>query len=126
MRTLTPQRWALDHPIRAMVRAGLRVHPNTDDPTLHLVTPTGAWMMMTQFGFDVDDMRQFMLNGLDAAWIADDLRQQWRREWTQTFDTLRQRLVADLYITQRRTAMCAIFLRSTGNLSGIVQALVLL
>ncbi len=96
LRTLTPQRWALDHPIRAMVRAGLRVHPNTDDPTLHLVTPTGAWMMMTQFGFDVDDMRQFMLNGLDAAWIADDLRQQWRREWTQTFDTLRQRLVADL------------------------------
>jgi adenosine deaminase len=92
LRTLTPQRWALDHPIRAMVAAGLRVHPNTDDPTLHLVTPTGAWMMMTQFGFGIDDMRAFMLNGLDAAWIADDLRQQWRHEWSGMFDALRQRL----------------------------------
>lgn len=94
LRTLAPERWALDHPIRAMVHAGLRVHPNTDDPTLHLVTPTGAWMMMTQFGFGVDDMRQFMLNGIDAAWIDEDLRRQWRQEWTVTFDTLRQRLMA--------------------------------
>jgi adenosine deaminase len=93
LRTLPSERWALDHPIRAMVRAGLRVHPNTDDPTLHLVTPTGAWLMMTQFGFGVDDMRQFMLNGIDAAWIDEDLRRQWRHEWTVTFDTLRKRLI---------------------------------
>ena len=92
LRTLEPARWALDHPIRAMVRAGLRVHPNTDDPTLHLVTPTRAWLMMTEFGFTIDDMRGFMLNGLDAAWIEDDLRQRWRVEWLQSFDALRNSL----------------------------------
>ncbi|WP_155835041.1 adenosine deaminase [Herbaspirillum sp. RV1423] len=92
LRTLDPQRWALDHPIRAMVRAGLRVHPNTDDPTLHLVTPTRAWLMMMEFGFGIDDMRGFMLNGLDGAWIEDDLRQRWRLEWSADFDTLRSKL----------------------------------
>jgi adenosine deaminase len=43
LRTLPPERWALDHPIRRMPGLGLRIHPNTDDPTLHQVTPTGAW-----------------------------------------------------------------------------------
>jgi adenosine deaminase len=43
LRTLPPERWALDHPIRRMPGLGLRIHPNTDDPTLHHVTPTGAW-----------------------------------------------------------------------------------
>lgn len=94
LRTLAPERWALDHPIRAMVNAGLRVHPNTDDPTLHLVTPTRAWLMMTEFGFGVDHMRQFMLNGLDAAWIDDAQRRRWRTEWSASFDALRSRLVA--------------------------------
>ncbi|MCA1323707.1 adenosine deaminase family protein [Herbaspirillum sp. alder98] len=89
LRTLAPQRWALDHPIRQMVAAGLRVHPNTDDPTLHLVTPTAAWLMMMQFGLDVDALRDCMLNGLDAAWIEDDLRQRWRTEWSAQFDQLR-------------------------------------
>lgn len=95
LRTLTPERWAQDHPIRAMVNAGVRVHPNTDDPTLHLVTPTRAWLMMTEFGFDVDHMRQFMLNGLDAAWIDDQQRQQWRTEWSAAFDALRTRLMQE-------------------------------
>jgi adenosine deaminase len=93
LRTLTPERWALDHPIRQMVAAGLRVHPNTDDPTLHLVTPTGAWLMMLQFGLDVDALRDCMLNGLDAAWIGEDLRHRWRIEWSARFDALRSRLV---------------------------------
>ena len=61
LRTLAPERWALDHPIRRMPGLGLRVHPNTDDPALHHVTPTGAWtMMMRDFGFGLDDVRAFM------------------------------------------------------------------
>jgi adenosine deaminase len=75
LRTLAPDRWALDHPIRRMPGLGLRIHPNTDDPTLHKVTPTGAWwMMLRDFGFGLDDLRGFMLNGLDGAWIDDTTR----------------------------------------------------
>ena len=93
LRTLAPERWAFDHPIRAMARLGLKLHPNTDDPTLHHVTPTGAWLMMREFGFGLDDMRAFMLNGLDAAWIDDSLRRAWRVEFARRFDALRERVV---------------------------------
>lgn len=94
LRTLPPDRWAADHPIRHMKRHGLRIHPNTDDPTLHNVTPTKAWhMMIEHFGFGLDDLREFLVNGLDGAWLPDDLRAQWRRDWTAEFDALRLRLV---------------------------------
>lgn len=87
LRTLPPERWALDHPIRRMPALGLRVHPNTDDPTLHHVTPTGAWTMMARdFGFGLDDLRGFMLAGLDAAWIDDTTRRAWRTEFGRAFD----------------------------------------
>ena len=90
LRTLPPERWALDHPIRRMPAMGLRVHPNTDDPTLHHVTPTGAWLMMSRdFGFSLDELRGFMLNGLDAAWVDDGTRQRWRGEFCAAFDALR-------------------------------------
>ena len=90
LRTLSPERWALDHPIRRMPAMGLRVHPNTDDPTLHHVTLTGAWLMMSRdFGFSVDELRGFMLNGLDAAWVDDGTRQRWRGEFCAAFDALR-------------------------------------
>jgi adenine deaminase len=95
LRTLADERWALDHPIRKMPALGLRVHPNTDNPTLHKVTPTRAWLMMVQdFGFSLDDIRHFMHNGLDAAWIDEGQRTAWRMEWTREFDALRARLAA--------------------------------
>ena len=93
LRTLPPARWAIDHPIRRMPGLGLRIHPNTDDPTLHKVTPTEAWLMMARdFGFGLDDLRGFMHNGLDGAWIDDTQRRQWRTQWSEAFDTLRARL----------------------------------
>jgi adenosine deaminase len=93
LRTLAPERWALDHPIRRMRELGLRVHPNTDDPTLHHVTPTEAWgKMVRDFGFDLDALRLCMHNGLDSAWIDQTTRAQWRIEWTARFDQLRTAL----------------------------------
>lgn len=92
LRTLPPDRWAIDHPIRELKRLGIRIHPNTDDPTLHNVTPTRAWhMMLEHFGCDIDDLRGFLINGLDGAWIDSVTREQWRREWLADFDALRLR-----------------------------------
>jgi len=90
LRTLPRERWALDHPIRRMPGLGLRIHPNTDDPALHHVTPTQAWhMMMRDFGFGLDDLRGFMLNGIDAAWMDEGERRRLRAEWGARFDELR-------------------------------------
>ena len=82
LRTLPPVRWAAEHPIRFMPAAGLRVHPNTDDPTLHLVNGTQAWQKMhTDFGFDAQHIAQFMHNGIDGAWVDDHTRRRWHVEF---------------------------------------------
>jgi adenine deaminase len=97
LRTLPPARWAADHPIRRLKRLGIRIHPNTDDPTLHDVTPTKAWhMMIEHFGCDIGDLRGFLINGLEGAWISNDVRRQWRREWLAEFDALRLRLTSPI------------------------------
>ena len=90
LRTLPSERWALDHPIRRMPGLGLRIHPNTDDPTLHHVDPTGAWhMMVKDFGFGLDDLRGFLVNGVDAAWMDEGDKARLRSAWSAEFDTLR-------------------------------------
>ncbi|HEX2625923.1 MAG TPA: adenosine deaminase [Candidatus Limnocylindrales bacterium] len=87
LRTLPPERWALDHPIRRMRELALRLHPNTDDPTFHHVTPTEAWQMMAaDFDYSIDDLRACMLNGLDAAFIDDSTRRAWRPQFEAGFD----------------------------------------
>ena len=87
LRTLAKDRWALDHPIRKMRELGLALHPNTDDPTLHHVTPTQAWAMMHRdFDFSITDLRDCMLHGLTAAWIDDSTRRDWQAEFTSEFD----------------------------------------
>lgn len=93
LRTLPPERWAAEHPIRRMRELGLRVHPNTDDPTLHHVTPSRAWAMMVRdFGYSIADLRQCLHNGLDSAWIDASTREAWRSEWSAQFDALRAEL----------------------------------
>lgn len=89
LRTLSPERWALDHPIRQMLALGLKLHPNSDDPTLHNISPTQAWsLMVEQFGCSIADLRGLMHNGLDGAWIDASLREQWRADWDGRFDAL--------------------------------------
>jgi adenosine deaminase len=89
LRTLPPARWAADHPIRRMAALGLAIHPNTDDPTMHCVTPAGAWQLMfSHLGCDIADLRRFLLHGLRGAWIDEETRRLWSRQWTAQFDGL--------------------------------------
>lgn len=87
LRTLPRERWALDHPIRRMPALGIAIHPNTDDPTLHLVTPSQAWRKMHEdFGFGVQELRSFMRHGLAAAWVDESTRARWSGEFERGFD----------------------------------------
>jgi adenine deaminase len=87
MRTLEPARWAAEHPIRRMTALGLRLHPNTDDPTLHQVSPAGAWeLMWSHFGYDLPDLRAMMLNGIEGSWADPSLRSEWADAWPKLFD----------------------------------------
>jgi adenosine deaminase len=89
LRTLAPERWAVDHPIRRMAALGLAIHPNTDDPTMHCVTPPGAWQLMyTHLGSRIADLRQYLLHGLRGAWLDESTRRAWTAQWTAEFDSL--------------------------------------
>jgi len=92
LRTLPRDRWASGHPIRQMPGLGLAIHPNTDDPTLHLVTPTEAWRkMQADFGFGAPALRGFMLNGIAGAWVEEGLKARWRPRFCAEFDALVER-----------------------------------
>jgi adenine deaminase len=89
LRTLGPERWALDHPIRKMHQLGLHIHPNTDDPTLHQVTPTKAWQMMHEhFHLDATALKTCMMNGLRGAWIDDSTRRKWQQQFELQWNRL--------------------------------------
>ncbi len=97
MRTLQRNEWSDKHPIRKMGRLGLKIHPNTDDPTFHNVTPALVWKMMYQeFGYSLSDLRKFTLNGLDGAWIDEDVRVEWKKQFATDFDDALQRYGLDL------------------------------
>ncbi len=89
LRTLEPERWAIDHPIRRMIAQGLRVHPNTDDPTLHHISPAGSWeLMYSHFDCTAADLKAMLLNGIDGSWVPDDRKRAWRTQWAAEFDLL--------------------------------------
>lgn len=82
LRTLPPERWAAEHPIRFMVAAGLRLHPNTDDPTLHLVNPTQAWQKMhVDFGCGAAQIAQSMHDGIAGSWVGADAQRRWHAQF---------------------------------------------
>ncbi|MBY0335405.1 MAG: adenosine deaminase [Acetobacteraceae bacterium] len=88
-RTLPPERWALDHPIRRMPAAGIAIHPNTDDPPLHRVTPAGCWRMMARdFGFGLPELRRCMRNGIRGSFLDDGAKRRLEADFTAEFDAL--------------------------------------
>ena len=46
-------------------------------------------MMARDFGYRLDDLRECMINGLDAAWIDEATRRAWRSDWSAAFDAER-------------------------------------
>ena len=92
LRTLSPDSWAQEHPIRRMARAGLKIHPNTDDPAFHLVDPIKCQRMMVEaFGYSIDDLKSFMLNGLGGSWLDSTTKMNLSKEWSAEFEEQRQK-----------------------------------
>jgi len=90
------QDWSQNHPIRTMAKAGLNITPCTDDWHIHNTTSANCYRVMVEdFGFDLDSIRQMMLNSIDASWIAEEQKQQWQTDWANEFDRLRARLISE-------------------------------
>ena len=88
-RELRGKDFAVHHPIRHMAEAGLGIVPNSDDPPLHHTDPANAYAEMVEtFKLPFERLREFVLNGIDGAWVDDSARSAMRAEWMARFDEL--------------------------------------
>ena len=87
LRELPPELWASNHPILRMAELGLKIHPNSDDPTLHHITQAGAFEVMhTHFGFSFTQLRQMTLDGIEGSWADSSQKLDWRAQFSAEFD----------------------------------------
>ncbi|WP_221227009.1 adenosine deaminase family protein [Novosphingobium sediminicola] len=103
LRTMTPDDWARHHPIRAMIAMGMSIHPNSDDPQLHRVSPAGAWeLMYSHMGASRDDLRAMMMAGIRASWADEAQKAAWSADWPEEFDDLAAQAAWDEDAASRR------------------------
>ena len=80
---------APDHAIRVMADAGLKMTINSDDPPMMGTDLAHEYKLVHHtMGFTLDDLKSFALNGIDAAWIDDTTKREWREQWGAEIDDL--------------------------------------
>ena len=80
---------AADHAIRVMADAGLKMMINSDDPPMLSTDLANEYRILHNvMGFSLENIKQFALNGIDATWLDDATKRQWRREWAAEIDEL--------------------------------------
>lgn len=71
------------HPIRLMFDRGLKLTINTDDPTLHFITPAEAYRLMLEWlSFSPQDVGAMAMNSLDSAWMDEQTKRTWAHRWS--------------------------------------------
>lgn len=93
--------WQMNHPIRQMAKAGMTIIPATDDWHMHDTNGQKCYQVMIEdFGFGLDGIRQCIENGINAAWQPDLVKAVWRKEWLTEFDSLRAQLIEEPSFTE--------------------------
>lgn len=86
--------WAQKHPIIEMAKAGLNIIPCSDDWHIHDTTTANCYRVMVEdFCFDLESLKQMMFNSIEASWIPKETKQKWLRDWSSDFDLLRKNLI---------------------------------
>jgi adenosine deaminase len=73
---------APDHPIRAMIGAGLNVVLNTDDPGLFRTDLDNEYLIVSQkMGVAPAKLAEIALNGIRASWLDEGTKARMTQEW---------------------------------------------
>ncbi|EHJ5407398.1 adenosine deaminase [Salmonella enterica subsp. enterica serovar Wedding] len=97
------EQWRINHPIRRMAQVGMNIIPATDDWHIHNTNGAECYrVMIEEFGFDLDSIRQFMLNGIAACWQPEHIKTAWYHQWVLEFDKLRSQLLEEPQIPSQR------------------------
>jgi len=82
------------HPIKDMVDAGLRVTLNSDDPTMFRTDIGSEYVdLCLALGYDIEQVRRFVLDGVEASWLDDSDKASLRRSFAGELDYLQAQLV---------------------------------
>jgi adenosine deaminase len=78
-----------EYPIKSMMDRGLRVMLNSDDPPMIGFNPAQIYILAReQMGFEPADFKGLVLNGIDGAWLDENTKRKWRKEWSQEIDQM--------------------------------------
>ncbi|MGB2079083.1 MAG: adenosine deaminase family protein, partial [Vibrio sp.] len=81
--------WCEYHPIRDMAQAGLMIIPCTDDWHMHATDGVICYRtMVEELGFDVQSLKYFILNSLEASWMPSYKKSAYLAAWQEEFDQL--------------------------------------
>jgi adenosine deaminase len=69
------------HPIRALKDRGVYVTVNTDDPPMFSTDLTKEYLLLARQGFSWNELWQLNLNALEASFLAEEAKADYRREW---------------------------------------------
>lgn len=80
---------APDHPIRAMLDAGLKLVVDTDDPPMLQTDLAKEYRLLAEtMSLDRKTLGSLALNSLDASWLDDSTKRDWRAQWSAEIDRL--------------------------------------
>jgi adenosine deaminase len=81
------------HPIREMAERGLKIMVNSDDPTMfHTDIGSEYARMATAADWPAARVREFVLNGVDGAWLDDGEKRRLRADFERELDELESQL----------------------------------
>ncbi len=77
------------HPLKSMANYGLKIMINSDDPGIFMVDPAGAYIHAAMnIGFNPNEIKGFIMNGIDGAWIEESDKSMWKKTWGEEIDAL--------------------------------------
>jgi adenosine deaminase len=72
-----------------MASAGLKLTINSDDPPMFGIDLAMEYCTLHHvMGFTPEELKEFALNGIDAAWVDDQTKSEWRTTWSDEIDEL--------------------------------------
>lgn len=82
-----------DHPLPKLMEEGLFVTINSDDPPMFNTTLTDEYLCIAEtFGFDITQIKQFVINGVRASLLPFDKKQVLEKEIREQFGELENQL----------------------------------
>ncbi len=84
-----------NHPIKTMVKEGLKIMLDCDDPPMFGTNPSNDYAVAVEhMGLGPEEVRETVMNAIDGCWLDDTSKRRMRRDWGREIDALTVQLDA--------------------------------